>query len=121
MVHATAPRRLEGDGRVQRVLLRGNDGRTTIDCDSRSCAISSRTVGWRTRTSSAARRSPRRRRSSSTTTAAPRPDVYAAGDCAAVFDPLFGKHRVLDHWDNAVVTGGLAGRNMAGANPATTR
>jgi len=44
------------------------------------------------------------------------PNVYAAGDCAAVFDPLFGKHRVLDHWDNAIVTGKLAGRNMAGIN-----
>jgi len=42
--------------------------------------------------------------------------IYAAGDCAAVFDPLFGKHRILDHWDNAQVTGALAGRNMAGAN-----
>jgi NADPH-dependent 2,4-dienoyl-CoA reductase/sulfur reductase-like enzyme len=42
------------------------------------------------------------------------PDVYAAGDCAAMFDPLFGKHRQLDHWDSAVVTGTLAGRNMAG-------
>ena len=27
-----------------------------------------------------------------------------------VLDPLFGKHRVLDHWDNALVTGRLAGR-----------
>ncbi len=42
------------------------------------------------------------------------PDVYAAGDCAAVFDPLFNRHRLLDHWDNAIVTGRLAGRNMAG-------
>ena len=36
-------------------------------------------------------------------------NVYAAGDCAAVFDPLIGKHRILDHWDNAQVTGRLAG------------
>jgi len=42
------------------------------------------------------------------------PAVYAAGDCAAVFDPLFGKHRVMDHWDNATVTGTIAGTNMAG-------
>jgi NADPH-dependent 2,4-dienoyl-CoA reductase/sulfur reductase-like enzyme len=46
------------------------------------------------------------------------PNIYAAGDCAAIFDPLFGKHRVLDHWDNAVVTGTLAGANMAGADQA---
>ena len=44
------------------------------------------------------------------------PDIYAAGDCAALLDPLFGKHRMLDHWDNARVTGRLAGRNMAGAD-----
>src|SRR3982750_2083795 len=43
------------------------------------------------------------------------PGIFAAGDCAAVYDPLFGKHRVLDHWDNAQVTGTLAGNNMAGA------
>jgi hypothetical protein len=43
-------------------------------------------------------------------------DVYAAGDCAAIFDPLFGKHRILDHWENARVSGRLAGRNMAAAN-----
>jgi 3-phenylpropionate/trans-cinnamate dioxygenase ferredoxin reductase subunit len=44
------------------------------------------------------------------------PDVYAAGDCAAIFDPLFGKHRVLDHADGALATGTLAGRNMAGVD-----
>ena len=44
------------------------------------------------------------------------PGIYAAGDCAAIFDPLFGKHRVLDHWDNARVTGNLAGTNMAGGD-----
>ena len=45
-------------------------------------------------------------------------DIYAAGDCAAVFDPLFGKHRILDHWDNAQVTGKIAGANMAGEDVA---
>jgi len=44
------------------------------------------------------------------------PGIYAAGDCAAVLDPLFGKHRLLDHWDNARVTGNLAGTNMAGGD-----
>ena len=42
------------------------------------------------------------------------PHIWAAGDCAALFDPLFGKHRILDHWDHARVSGSLAGRNMAG-------
>jgi NADPH-dependent 2,4-dienoyl-CoA reductase/sulfur reductase-like enzyme len=40
-------------------------------------------------------------------------NIFAAGDCAAVFDPLFGKHRILDHFDSAVVTGTIAGTNMA--------
>jgi NTE family protein len=44
------------------------------------------------------------------------PGIFAAGDCAAVFDPLFGKHRVMDHWDNAKVTGQIAGTNMAGGD-----
>jgi 3-phenylpropionate/trans-cinnamate dioxygenase ferredoxin reductase component len=44
------------------------------------------------------------------------PNIYAAGDCAAVFDPLFGKHRNIDHWENALITGAIAGANMAGAN-----
>jgi len=47
------------------------------------------------------------------------PNVFAAGDCAAIFDPLFAKHRILDHWDNAVITGTLAGRNMAGRSKLT--
>jgi 3-phenylpropionate/trans-cinnamate dioxygenase ferredoxin reductase component len=46
------------------------------------------------------------------------PNIYAAGDCAAVRDPLFGKHRVVDHFENAVRTGRLAGRNMAGLGEA---
>jgi NADPH-dependent 2,4-dienoyl-CoA reductase/sulfur reductase-like enzyme len=44
------------------------------------------------------------------------PGIYAAGDCAALFDPLFGKHRILDHFDSAESVGALAGRNMTGAN-----
>ena len=42
------------------------------------------------------------------------PHVYAAGDCAAVRDPLFNKHRPADQWDTARATGTLAGANMAG-------
>lgn len=44
--------------------------------------------------------------------------IYAAGDCAAVFDPLFGKHRVLDHWNSARLLGAIAGANMAGDDSA---
>ena len=40
-------------------------------------------------------------------------NVYAAGDCAKIFDPRFAKHRHLDHWDHAGVSGTLAATNMA--------
>jgi 3-phenylpropionate/trans-cinnamate dioxygenase ferredoxin reductase subunit len=100
--------RLEGDGRVQHVIM--DDGRS-IDCDLAIAAVGSHAnrdilrgtpiaaekailVNTRCRTSDE--------------------NVYAAGDCAAVFDPLFAKHRIIDHWDNAIVTGTIAGTNMAG-------
>lgn len=42
------------------------------------------------------------------------PDIYAAGDLAFAPNPVLGPRRV-QHWDNAVVQGKHAGRNMAGA------
>lgn len=104
----SAPRRLEGDGRVQRVVVA--DG-GSIDCDFAVAAVGG---------------IPNKDLLHGTPIGAGRailtdahcqtnvPGIYAAGDCAAIFDPLFGKHRVLDHWDNATVTGTLAGKNMAG-------
>jgi 3-phenylpropionate/trans-cinnamate dioxygenase ferredoxin reductase subunit len=108
-VHASSrPARLEGDGRVQHIVL---DEKTSLPCDLviatvggvanrellRGTAIASEKailVNDRCETNV--------------------PNIFAAGDCAAVFDPLFGKHRLLDHWDNATVTGEIAGTNMAG-------
>lgn len=43
------------------------------------------------------------------------PDVYAAGDAANFFDPVYGRRRRTEHWDNAIKQGTLAARNMAGA------
>ncbi|KAL5459881.1 hypothetical protein EMCRGX_G033268 [Ephydatia muelleri] len=40
-------------------------------------------------------------------------DVWAAGDVACFYDPQLGRRRV-EHHDHAFVSGGLAGRNMAG-------
>lgn len=42
------------------------------------------------------------------------PDVYAAGDVAAFFNPALGKYIRVEHEDNANTMGRLAGRNMAG-------
>ncbi len=46
------------------------------------------------------------------------PGVFAAGDVANFFDPLFEKHRRIEHWDTAIQHGKVAGANMAGAGSA---
>jgi 3-phenylpropionate/trans-cinnamate dioxygenase ferredoxin reductase subunit len=113
VVHAgVRPQRLEGDGRVQRVAV--NVG-GTIDCDFAVVATGA------TANKDLIRNTPIGAGRAILVDEHCRtnvPNVYAAGDCAAVLDPLFGKHRVIDHWDNAVVTGRLAGRNMAGIDEA---
>jgi len=43
------------------------------------------------------------------------PDVYAAGDIAFFPYAALGKQTRVEHWDNALNQGKLAGRNMAGA------
>ena len=43
------------------------------------------------------------------------PDIYAAGDIANYPDPVLGERRRVEHRDNALQQGKLAGRNMAGA------
>lgn len=48
------------------------------------------------------------------------PDVFAAGDVANFFHSALGKHVRVEHEDNAVMMGKLAGRNMAGANESYT-
>ena len=104
----TRPLRLEGDGRVQRIAV--NDG-SWIECDFAVAAIGA--VAHR----ELLRGTPIAAEKAILTDVHCRtnvPNVYAAGDCAAIFDPLFSKHRILDHWDHAILTGDLAGKNMAG-------
>ncbi|MGD1278362.1 MAG: FAD-dependent oxidoreductase [Tepidisphaeraceae bacterium] len=103
--------RLEGDGRVQRVILACGGAVESLECDFAVAAVGLEVhkeilrgtpiiaekailVDQRCRTNIG--------------------HIYAAGDCAAIFDPLFGKHRLLDHWDSAALTGRIAGANMAG-------
>ncbi|KAF7272258.1 apoptosis inducing factor [Rhynchophorus ferrugineus] len=43
-----------------------------------------------------------------------RSDLYVAGDCCCFYDPRLGRRRI-EHHDHAVVSGRLAGENMAGA------
>src|SRR5687768_15415684 len=112
-VHLNSPAaRLEGDGRVQRVALSPGQ---VLPCDFAVAAVgpasnkdllrgSAVTVGKAILVDDHCRTNV--------------PDVYAAGDCAAIFDPLFGKYRVMAHLDDALTTGAVAGHNMAGADEA---
>ncbi len=43
------------------------------------------------------------------------PNIYAAGDVANYPSKVFGKNRRVEHEDNALSMGKIAGRNMAGA------
>lgn len=47
-------------------------------------------------------------------------DIYAAGDVANFFHSSLGKRVRMEHEDNAINMGKLAGRNMASANEAYT-
>jgi 3-phenylpropionate/trans-cinnamate dioxygenase ferredoxin reductase subunit len=101
---------LEGDGRVQRVLL--DDGRS-IACDFAVAAVGS------TANRELLRNTPLPAEKAILVNDHCRTSdehIYAAGDCAAVFDPLFGKHRIIDNWQHAHTTGTLAGTNMAGGD-----
>src|SRR5262249_44837439 len=42
------------------------------------------------------------------------PDVFAAGDVANAFHPLYGKHVRVEHWANALNGGPAAARSMLG-------
>jgi 3-phenylpropionate/trans-cinnamate dioxygenase ferredoxin reductase subunit len=107
------PRRLEGDGRVQHVVLSDDDEAAPIACDFVVAAVGSVANRDLLRgTAVAAERAILVDEGCRTNV----PDVYAAGDCCAVLDPLFGKHRMIDHWHNAKLTGAIAGTNMAGGD-----
>jgi 3-phenylpropionate/trans-cinnamate dioxygenase ferredoxin reductase subunit len=43
-----------------------------------------------------------------------RPGLYAIGDVAEFFDPLYGRHRRIEHWSNASYHGTTLGRFLAG-------
>ena len=102
--------RLEGDGRVQRVIM---DDETAIPCDFAVAAVGSVVNRELLRGTSIEAEKAILVDSHCRSCDA---NVYDAGDCAAILDPLFGKHRIIDHADNAQLTGTLAGINMAGGD-----
>jgi 3-phenylpropionate/trans-cinnamate dioxygenase ferredoxin reductase subunit len=102
--------RLEGDGRIQRVVL--SSGKV-ISCDFAVAAVGI------TIHKDLLRGTPIAAEQAILVDATCRtnvPGIFAAGDCAAIFDPLFGRHRMLHHWDSAAKIGAIAGTNMAGGN-----
>ena len=93
-VHAHgAPLRLEGDGRVQRVVL---PDQTVLPCDFAVAAVGvvANKELLRRDADRGGEGDPHRR---------VLPHEHRGGLCgggfAALFDPLFGKHRLLDHFD----------------------
>jgi len=49
------------------------------------------------------------------------PDVFAAGDVAATWNPMYGKRIRMEHWANALNQGETAARNMLGQDAAYTK
>jgi NADPH-dependent 2,4-dienoyl-CoA reductase/sulfur reductase-like enzyme len=49
------------------------------------------------------------------------PDVYAAGDVARFYDPLFGTRRRIEHWSNANYQGAEVGKILAGTGEGYNR
>jgi 3-phenylpropionate/trans-cinnamate dioxygenase ferredoxin reductase subunit len=45
-----------------------------------------------------------------------RPGVYAIGDVAEFYDPVFHRYRRIEHWSNAAYHGTTLGRILAGAD-----
>lgn len=100
--------RLEGDGRVQRVVLSDD---TVVQTDFVVAAVGAVANRETLRNTPIAAESAILVNERGQTNV---PNIYAAGDCSATFDPRFGKHRVSTHWDHARDTGRICGINMAG-------
>lgn len=102
--------RLEGDGRVQRVIL--SDG-TRIDTNlAIVCAGVDPTQELLRNTPIASEKAILADEHCRTNVES----IFAAGDCAAAFDPLFARHRHFPHWNHAAMLGAVAGDVMAGGD-----
>ena len=107
-IHPAAVR-LEGDGRVQRIVPAAGPA---VACDLAIAAVGVAPNRDLLRGTSIAAEKAILTDSRGCTSVA---NVYSAGDCAAILDPLFGKHRTLQQFSSAAHCGDLVGRNMAGA------
>jgi NADPH-dependent 2,4-dienoyl-CoA reductase/sulfur reductase-like enzyme len=96
-----------GNGRAEELVL--TDGRR-IDCDVVVVGVGvAPETGWLDGTGLPADGIPV---SAGGRTAIP--DVFAAGDVAATFDPRLGTHMRTEHWDSAARSGAAAARTMLG-------
>jgi 3-phenylpropionate/trans-cinnamate dioxygenase ferredoxin reductase component len=100
--------KLEGDGRVQRAVLSTGEA---IECDLALSAVGLQISKDLLRGAPIAAEKAILVNEFCQTNQS---DIYAAGDCAAIFDPLFGKHRPAYQFESAAITGRIAGLNMAG-------
>jgi NADPH-dependent 2,4-dienoyl-CoA reductase/sulfur reductase-like enzyme len=102
--------RIEGDGRAQRVVL---SDQQALPCDFVIAAVGTLAHKELLRgTGIIAEQAILADERCRTNVA----DIFAAGDCAAVRDPIFGKHRQPGPWDTAEAAGTVAGVNMAGGD-----
>lgn len=106
--------RLEGDGRVQRVVL---DSGQTLGTDLVVSAVGVVANKQILRTTPIRAENAILVDEHGQTNV---PGIYAAGECAAIYDGRFGKHRYLLHEQSALAMGRLAGRNMAGKTESFT-
>jgi 3-phenylpropionate/trans-cinnamate dioxygenase ferredoxin reductase component len=109
-VHTQQAVRIDGDNRVQRVML--SDGAAIATNLVIACVGMNANLALLNSTPIAAEQSilvDEHCRSSV-------PDVFAAGDCCSALDPAFGKHRRCAHWSQAAMTGHVAGDCMAGGS-----
>ncbi|HQY87071.1 MAG TPA: FAD-dependent oxidoreductase [Tepidisphaeraceae bacterium] len=102
--------RIEGDGRVQRVVL--SSGKVVEADFIVACVGTDQNRDLLRGTPVAAERTILVDAQCHTSAS----NVWAAGDCCTVFDPHFGKHTPISRWEHAVFTGQIAGTNMAGGS-----
>jgi 3-phenylpropionate/trans-cinnamate dioxygenase ferredoxin reductase subunit len=107
--------RIEGDGRVERVILTG--GRA-VEADMVVIGIG---VTPRTELAEAAGLALDNGIKVSAALETSVPNVYAAGDVANAWHPLFGTSLRVEHWANALNQGPAAARSMLGTPVAYDR